>query len=287
MKEALYYSITDKQNKIVKCHLCPHGCVVKPGKIGLCRARKNLDGKLYSLTYGEFSSIHMDPIEKKPLYHFHPGTKILSVGTIGCNFRCSFCQNWEISQSNYGDIPLQRLSKEDALVLAKENGSIGIAYTYNEPLINYEWVYETSKYFRENDMKNVLVSNGYVMKEPLVELAKYLDAANIDIKAFNNDFYKDVCAGKLDIVLENVRILVERKVHVELTNLIIPGQNDSAKEISALVYWVESLSPDIPLHFSRYFPQYMMETPMTPMDTIEEAYNIAKKKLKYVHMGNV
>ena len=261
--------------------------MIKPGKFGLCRARKNLDGKLHSMTYGEFTSIHLDPIEKKPLYHFYPGTQILSVGTIGCNFKCSFCQNWEISQSNYGDIPMQKLTKEEALALAKERNSIGIAYTYNEPLINYEWVYEASQYFRKNGMKNVLVSNGYIMKEPLLELVKYLDAANIDVKAFNNTFYKELCAGKLDIVLDNVKTMIESEVHVELTTLLIPGQNDSMKEISALVDWVAELNPEIPLHFSRYFPQYRMSEPMTPIDTMEEAHNIAKKKLKYVHIGNV
>ncbi|MCX5781186.1 MAG: AmmeMemoRadiSam system radical SAM enzyme [Elusimicrobia bacterium] len=287
MKQALYVVLQDMTTKKVKCFLCPHTCNIMPGKTGICRARKNIDGILYSLTYNKFTSINMDPIEKKPLYHFYPGKGILSVGTIGCNFRCSFCQNWEISQADFDDSSLTELSPDAAVVLAQKYKSIGIAYTYNEPLINFEWILDTSKLARKKSLKNVLVTNGYINQEPLEELLPYIDAANIDVKFFNDESYEKMCGGHLEPVLKTVETCLKKNVHIELTNLIIPGENDSKEEIENLVKWIASLNNKIPLHFSRYFPQYKLDTPPTEKKTLVEAYEIAKKHLKYVYIGNV
>lgn len=284
MKEASYYT-TEKD--FVRCLLCPHNCRIDEGKTGICRARKNTGGKLYSLVYENFTSINIDPIEKKPLYHFHPGSMILSVGTIGCNFRCMFCQNWEISQSDYDRLPMTRLTSNNALKYAKKVGSIGIAYTYNEPLINFEWDLETSQLFRKNGMKNVLVTNGFISEEPWREIIEFTDAANIDLKSFDDNFYRKICGGRLEPVLKNIEIMVKSKKHVELTNLIIPRHNDDLKLIENMVDWIADLSPEIPLHFSRYFPMYKMTESPTPYETLKEAKNIAEKKLKYVHLGNI
>lgn len=285
MIEAKYYE--KKDDSALQCRLCPHACVIAPGKAGICRVRKNDGGKLFSLSYEQVTSLNMDPIEKKPLYHFFPGSMILSAGTLGCNFRCQFCQNWEISQGAPGDIPTRKLTSKAALQLAKENKSIGIAYTYNEPLVNFEWALETSKLFAAEGMKNVLVTNGYINQEPLKELLNSIDAANIDLKSFDEGFYRKMCGGKLEPVLKTIETMVKAGRHVELTTLIIPGANDSPAEIEKLVSWVAALSDRIPLHFSRYFPQYKMETEPTSMKALLNAYEIARKKLKYVYIGNV
>ncbi|MBN1621574.1 MAG: AmmeMemoRadiSam system radical SAM enzyme [Endomicrobiales bacterium] len=285
MFPALFY--TKKDNKNVHCSLCPQSCTIAPGKAGICNVRKNQNGELFSLTYDEFTSINIDPIEKKPLYHFYPKSQILSVGTVGCNFKCGFCQNWEISQAKFGDIPTQKLTKDLALQLAKQHDSVGIAYTYNEPLINYEWILETAELFNKNGLKNVLVTNGYLNHKPWKDMLKFIDAANIDVKSFNENFYKSLCKGKLSFVLENVKTMVEMKKHVEITTLLIPGENDSSKEIEELTGWIAGLSEDIPLHFSRYYPQYHFDISPTDMSILVNAYNIARKKLKYVYLGNV
>jgi pyruvate formate lyase activating enzyme len=286
MIEAKYYE--KKENQTVQCGLCPHNCVIAPGKTGICRIRQNKDGKLYSLTYDQSTSINFDPIEKKPLYHYYPGSTILSVGTLGCNFRCEFCQNWEISQAEFGDIPTRRLTSEMALKLAGENNSIGIAFTYNEPLINYEWVLDTAKLFSANKLKNVIVSNGYINPGPLAGLLPFIDAANIDVKSFSEGFYKKFCGvPAFTPVLKTVETMVRANKHVEITTLLIPGENDSAPEIEKLVDWLAGISDRIPLHFSRYFPQYKMDIPPTDMKTLLRAYELARKKLKYVYLGNV
>lgn len=287
MNKALFFKKINQETKTVQCFICPHKCVINPGKTGICRIRQNVDGELYSLTYDYVSSVNLDPIEKKPLYHFYPGSKILSVGSLGCNFRCMFCQNWEISQAKFGDIPVQTLESDQVLMLAKENNSIGIAYTYNEPLINYEWVKDTAQLFREKGLKNVLVSNGYINPQPWEELLPLIDAANIDIKSFREDFYKKFCGAKLTPVLESVKMMAEKKKHVEITTLIIPGENDSEKELEDLTDWLAGVDNEIPLHFSRYFPQYKLTLSQTSIKTLEKAYNIARKKLKYVYVGNI
>lgn len=285
MKEALYWKV--KEDKKVQCVLCPHNCVISEGKNGICRVRKNVESKLYSLTYNEFTSVAMDPIEKKPLYHFYPGKGILSFGTVGCNLRCQFCQNWEISQQDFGEIPTRTITADDAVRLAKTSDSIGIAYTYNEPLINYEWLLETAQLAQKYNLKNVLVTNGYLNEEPLENLLPYIDAANVDVKSFRNEFYRKICGGTLDAVLRTVEIMVKRKKHIELTNLLIPTLNDSGEENEDLTDWIYALDKEIPLHFSRYYPCYKMEIPATPLATLEKARKIALKKLKYVYIGNV
>ncbi|MBN1383702.1 MAG: AmmeMemoRadiSam system radical SAM enzyme [Elusimicrobia bacterium] len=287
MKEALYFEIYNKEKKIIKCNLCPHRCIISDGKTGNCRIRKNVKSKLYPLTYGKFTSVSMDPIEKKPLYHFYPKSNILSLGTLGCNFSCQFCQNFEISQAHYDETFMKSVSASEAVALAKQYNSIGIAYTYNEPLINYEWLKETMAEARKYGLKNVLVTNGFINEEPFFNIIENIDAANVDVKSFRDDFYKKYCGGKLAPVLRTVEIMIKRKKHVEITNLVIPGLNDSDEEIHDLVDWVYSLGEETPLHFSRYFPCYKMNVKSTPFSILEKARKIALKKLKHVYLGNV
>lgn len=285
MKEAMYYSKIEESK--VHCHLCPHGCVIKPGGLGACRARKNTEGKLYSLNYGKITSIALDPIEKKPLYRFHPGKKILSVGTFGCNLKCSFCQNWSISQVDADTVEItseELVRKSEDLITA---GNIGIAYTYNEPSIWYEFVYETAKLAKERNLSNVLVTNGFIEKQPLLELLPYVDAMNIDVKAFTAEFYSKICRAVLDNVKETVEAAAKR-CHVEVTTLVIPGLNDSVEEIGDIAKWLASISPEIPLHLSRFFPNYRMRDGMpTPKETLIKARDKAMEHLKYVYLGNV
>ncbi len=283
--EAMYYEKLGDGN--VRCVLCPHNCRIRPGKRGICRVRINKDGRLLSENYGQIASMALDPIEKKPLAMFRPGSYILSVGTFGCNFKCSFCQNWAISLAK----PMTADISPDELVLKaeelKSRGNIGIAYTYNEPSIWYEFVLETAKKARDRGLLNVLVTNGFINTEPLSELLEYVDAMNIDVKAFTEDFYKKICGGGLEDVKKTVETAFG-KCHVEVTTLIIPGLNDSIGEIEGISGWLASVSPDIPLHISRFYPSHeMRDFPPTPAKTIREAQKIAKKRLKYVFLGNV
>ncbi len=254
----------------------------------MCRARKNIDGALYSLIYGEVTSIGLDPVEKKPLYHFYPGWGILSVGTRGCNLACGFCQNWHISQA---DAETRGLTPQELADAASHYGerreSIGVAYTYSEPLIWLEFVIDAARLVHERGFKNVLVTNGEVNEEPLRALLPHVDAMNIDVKAFTESFYARVCRGKLAPVLRTAEIAKRAGCHVEITNLVIPGYNDSAEEIASLVRWVaSSLGRDTPLHFSRYFPAYKFEAPPTPAATLRKAAEIARGELEYVYIGN-
>lgn len=284
-KLAMYFNKIEASK--VHCFLCPHQCVIKPDGLGACRARKNIDGELYSLNYGRVASIALDPIEKKPLYRFHPGSMILSAGTFGCNLKCSFCQNWSIAHENpelYHVTPSQLVEK--ALEFTGE-GNIGIAYTYNEPSIWYEFVYETSKLAKEKQLANVLVTNGFIGKEPLENLLPYVDAMNIDVKAYTASFYSDICKGTLEDVKHTVEIAA-KKCHVEVTTLVIPGKNDAIHEIEEMCRWLASISTDIPLHLSRYFPNYkMQDIPSTPKETLAAAKDKALEYLKYVYLGNV
>ncbi|MGQ9756002.1 MAG: AmmeMemoRadiSam system radical SAM enzyme [Desulfotomaculales bacterium] len=286
MKEALFYVRKEDGDKVV-CLLCPQRCVIAPGKTGICRQRRNVDGTLYALNYAEVSSAAIDPVEKKPLYHFYPGHTILSVGTVGCNLHCKFCQNWEIA---HGDAPTTTVTPEELVRMAKNEAArgpcIGIAYTYNEPWIWYEYVYDAAVLAHEAGLKNVLVTNGFVEQEPLEKILPYVDAMNIDVKAFTDDYYRKLCAGRLEPVLRTVERAVGR-CHVELTTLIVTGCNDSPEEIKELVDWVAGLDPAIPLHFSRYFPRYRMDAPPTPEETLWKARSIALEKLHYVYLGNV
>lgn len=271
----------------VRCLLCPHRCVVPEGKTGACSARRNDRGTLVSLSYGRITAAHVDPIEKKPLYHFYPGSRIFSVGSFGCNFRCAFCQNWEISQVSFDPAKVEKITPDGALEVARRYRSLGIAFTYNEPLVNIEWVRETAALFRAQGLKTVLVSNGFVNPEPLAALLPLIDAANIDIKSMSETFYRKLCGGALGPVLETVKAVHAAGIHLEVTNLIIPGENDSIQDIEKLSGWVADLDPDIPLHFSRYFPRYRMETESTPAETLNRAYEAAQRCLRYVYVGNV
>ena len=268
----------------VQCHLCPHECVIADGKAGFCRVRRNEGGTLQATTYARAAAVAVDPIEKKPLYHFYPGTGILSIGQAGCTFRCDFCQNWHLLTA---DIPQSDFPPESAVESAKARGSIGIAYTYNEPYAGFEYVLDTSRLAHEVGLKNVHVTNGYYMPEPFEELAPLTDAMNIDLKSIREEFYKEYCNGELAPVQRTIETAVERGIHVELTNLLITGLNDSECDISDWVDYVASVSPEIPVHFSRYHPAYKMDLPPTPVSSLRLAYQAAEKKLHYVYLGNV
>lgn len=285
VKNAIYYDIIE-QGK-VHCYLCPHNCVIKPGMSGACRVRKNVDGKLYSLNYGKITSIALDPIEKKPLNRFHPGSLILSAGTFGCNLKCSFCQNWTIAHDNPGIREVTPSWLVEEAEELKGRGNIGIAYTYNEPSIWYEFVYDTSRLAKEKGLVNVLVTNGFISREPLQELLPYIDAMNIDVKGYTAAFYNEVCKAALVNVKETVEIAASA-CHVEVTTLVIPELNDSAEEIREMSEWLSSISPEIPLHLSRFFPDYkMQDRPPTPKETLYRARDIARQYLKYVYIGNM
>jgi len=282
MMEARFYEKLDEGR--VQCHLCPKECIISPGKRGFCRARENREGKLFATYYGRVSSVAMDPIEKKPLFHFYPGHDILSLGNVGCNFACLYCQNWQISQA---DAPTQPLNPESAVALASRYNSMGIAYTYAEPMVWFEYVLDTAKLAHDDGLKNVLVTNGYINEEPLRQLLPFIDAMNIDLKSIRENFYEELCKGSLSPVLRTLEIAKEH-CHIEVTNLIIPTLNDSEEDIHDLVRWVaENLGEDTPLHFSRYFPQYKMKIPPTPVETLLRAREIGKEYLNYVYLGNV
>ncbi len=297
MKEALFYEKKDNNN--VRCRLCPQLCLVEPGESGNCFIRKNIDGKLYAMEYGRVSSAHLDPIEKKPLYHFHPGSTILSIGGLGCNLGCPWCQNWNIAQPKDSfpgvsvedviDQSTQPLPPEQVVEIAKRyipSRNIGVAYTYNEPFTSYEYAKDTAILVKKAGMYNVMVTNGYVLEAPLRELLPYIDAMNIDIKGFSEPFYRKL-GGHLRPVLKTAE-LAKKSCHIEITNLIIPGLNDSREDFEGLVDWVaNSLGKDTPLHFSRYFPSYRVATEPTPVETLHLAEEIAKEKLDYVYLGNV
>lgn len=282
MKEALYW---EKLNGRILCRLCPHNCKIHENQLGICGVRKNIKGCLYTLVYGEISSVALDPIEKKPLYHYHPGESILSLGTKGCNFRCLFCQNWAISQDP--DLRTREVTSEWVIGKAKEVKSFGIAYTYNEPFIWYEFVFDTAKLAKSQGLENVLVTNGYVNPEPLEEILPFIDAMNIDLKSIDEDFYRKVCRGSIEPVLYTIK-RAAKNCHIELTNLVITGLNDSDDSITRLVDWIyDNLGESVPLHFSRYFPCYKLNNPVTSIETLNRAEQIAKKKLKYVYVGNI
>lgn len=284
-KIAMYWEKIEESK--VHCCLCPHHCVIKPGGLGVCRARKNIDGNLYSINYGKVASVSLDAIEKKPLYRFHPGKQILSAGTFGCNLKCSFCQNWGIAHEDPKVLDVSPEWLVSEAVKSLKEGNIGIAYTYNEPSIWYEFVYDTSRLAKEKGLYNVMVTNGFISKDPLEALLPYIDAMNIDVKGYTASFYKDICKGTLDNVKETVEIAAG-KCHIEITTLVIPGHNDAMEEISKMSKWIASISPEIPLHLSRFFPNYkMQDLPPTPVDTLKKAQEKALKYLKYVYLGNV
>jgi pyruvate formate lyase activating enzyme len=287
LKEARYYE--KKDDKKVRCTLCPHLCFIPDGGIGLCRARSNHRGKVYAESYGYLTSVALDPIEKKPLQRFSPGSRILSVGSYGCNMRCPFCQNFAISMASCDTVesvyfePKQLIERALSLV---PQGNIGLAYTYNEPLVSFEYVLDCAKLAHKNKLKNVLVTNGFVNAKPLEELLPYIDAMNIDLKSFSEGFYKKI-GGSLGPVQATIKVAA-KACHVELTTLIIPGENDSPSEIEESAAWIASLSPEIPLHLSRFFPKYKMsQKEATPVDELSALAAIARKHLNYVYIGNI
>jgi len=282
MKEAAHYQRLEG-NK-VQCNLCPHRCTIAPGRHGRCGVRVNREGTLYSEIYQQVTSVALDPIEKKPLYHFHPGTSILSLGTRGCNFACQFCQNWTISQA---PAATRTFPPRAAVEAARREGSIGLAYTYNEPLIWFEYVEETARLAHQAGLANVLVTNGYIEPEPFDQLLPLIDAINMDLKSIRPDFYRDICGGTLEPVLRNAATAA-RRTHLEVTNLIIPGHNDSDAELEELATWIaRELGPQVPTHLSAYFPRYKLQAPPTPVETLERAHAIFSRHLRYVYLGNV
>lgn len=285
MKEVAFYQT--KENGVTSCEVCPHYCTIKPGERGRCRVRENIDGRLYAANYGRVMSVALDPIEKKPLYHFYPGSNILSLGTVGCNFDCGFCQNWSLVHAKL-ESPF--ISPEEMVAKAKEwqiNNNIGLAYTYSEPLMWYEYVLETAELAELAGLKNVLVTNGFINPQPFLTLLPFIHALNIDIKGFTPEYYRDICGGRLEPVLKTAE-LAKKHAHVEITTLLVTGLNDSREEIENLTDWIYNhLGEDTPIHLSRYFPQYRMDRPPTPLETMKMARDVAAKKLKHVYLGNV
>jgi len=288
LKEASYYQ--KLAGGAVQCQLCPRFCVLAEGEIGFCRVRKNIQGKLHSLVYSQPVSIHLDPIEKKPLFHFLPGTMAYSIATVGCNLRCLYCQNWEISQVSPEQVKSVKMTPEQVVEQALASGAKSIAYTYSEPTVFYEYMLETAKLARQKGLKNIMISAGYINPEPLKELCQYLDAIKIDLKAFNDNFYKRIVGGELAPVLETLKTIKQQDVWLEIVYLVIPGENDQPEEIKAMSRWIkENLGEDVPLHFSRFHPMYkLINLPPTPEQTVKNLRQIALNEgLKYVYTGNL
>lgn len=281
-KEASYYSHTE--NRAVVCDLCPHRCHIQPGGKGRCRTRVNEEGVLIARSYGRVASYGKDPIEKKPFYHFHPGSKIFSVGSFGCNFTCDFCQNHMISQGSPDMIETTAQNLVD--IACNESDNLGIAYTYNEPTIWYEFMTDIARGIRAHGKKNVLVTNGYMNQEPLKALLPLIDAMNIDLKSMNPEFYTTHCGGSLEPVLEYIR-LSAASCHVEITTLLIEGLNTTEEEIHSIARFIASVNPEMPLHLSRYFPAYNMHLPSTSVALMERLRDVARQEIKYVYIGNV
>lgn len=272
------------------CPICPRRCNLSEGQIGFCKARACFNGKIISLNYGRVSSVALDPIEKKPLYHFFPGSAILSVGGFGCNLRCPFCQNHHISMGGMNEVPTQPMTPQELTLLAldlvkRPHGNLGVAFTYNEPFISYEYVRDCCTLLHQAGLKTVLVTNGHINKEPLLELLPLIDAMNIDLKGFSDEYYQYV-GGSFECVKETIATAFD-KCHVEVTTLIVPTKNDSDAQMADEAKWLASLSPEIPLHISRYFPHYKVtDIAPTPVETVHRLCDVARQYLHYVHSGN-
>jgi len=290
MKEALLY--TKRNNKKVRCNLCAHRCIISSGKSGICKVRENVDGILYTKVYGRTIAQHIDPIEKKPLYHFYPGSTAYSVSTPGCNFRCLFCQNWDISQITSNDIleSGQKATPEQIVQDTKQSNCKSIAYTYTEPTIFFEYTYDTARLAHEAGLKNLYITNGYMTPEMLEMINPYLDAVNIDLKSFRDDTYRKIIGARLQPVLDSLKKINQMGIWLEVTSLIIPGINDDPKEIQDMADFVaDELGKDVPWHISRFFPAYKMsEIPATPIKTLQMAKEAGLKAgLNYIYIGNV
>lgn len=286
-KEARFYEKAGKGR--VVCQLCPHSCLLEPGDRGVCRNRVNHDGKMYTLAYGNPCAVHVDPIEKKPLFHFKPQSKALSIATTGCNFRCLNCQNWQISQARPGKVRHQDLFPEKVVAKALDHRSKTIAYTYSEPISFYEYMYDTAKLAKNEGLYNVLISNGYIGQEPLLQLSQVIDGANINLKAFDDKVYQKLNGGRLKPVLETFKTLHKAGVHFEMTNLVVPGYVDDPEMVKRMSGWIlGNLGPDYPLHFLRFFPQYKLDRlSPTPISTLIRFRDLAQREgIHYVYIGN-
>lgn len=285
--EASYY--IENKDGSVTCTLCPHKCNIKNGKYGICGVRINIDGKLISKVYGLASALHQDPIEKKPLYHFYPGSNILSLGSYGCNLKCNFCQNHHISQAGGTNLPEGiNLSPLEVASRARTlNNNIGLAFTYNEPVVWFEYMLDTARLVKEYGMKTVLISNAYIQSKPLKDLIPFIDAFNIDLKAYDNNFYRNHTGGSLKPVLESIKTISGSGKHIELTMLIIQGLNDDPDVFKSMTDWiVENCGENTVLHLSKYFPNYKSNIPITPDKKLLSLFDIAKKKIYYSYLGN-
>jgi len=282
---SLFYE--EFKDDILKCTLCPHQCILYPGKTGICGVRQNIKGEMYSLNYRDVTSIALDPIEKKPLFHFHPGEKVLSLGTWGCNLKCPFCQNYEIAHLKP---ECQKKIYPKAIPSLMDNyGVRGVAYTYSEPIVWYEFVLDSSREvkYANPDNYNVLVTNGFINEKPLRLMLQYIDAMNIDLKVFDIMNYMKVLKGGLEPVKKTIKIAYEEGIHVEITTLVVPNVNDNLEELEEEFSWLASISKDIPLHLSRYFPAYKYNEPQTDISFLEKTYKLAKKYLNFVYLGNI
>jgi pyruvate formate lyase activating enzyme len=289
MKEAMFYEKAEKQH--VKCFLCAHHCLIAEGKRGICGVRENKEGVLYSLVYGKLVSMNIDPIEKKPLFHFYPGSTSFSIATPGCNFRCKHCQNYDISQyprRHDGRIPGEKVTPEAVVDAAERAGCKSISYTYTEPTIFFEFAYDCARLAKERGIKNVFVSNGYTGAEATRAIAPFLDGNDIDLKG-DDDFYKKICGARLQPVLDTIKLMKELGVWIEITTLIIPTYNDSEKTINGIIDFILSVDPAIPWHVSQFYPTYeLLDLPRTPVETLRWARETGLKRgIKYVYTGNV
>jgi pyruvate formate lyase activating enzyme len=285
----LYFPLEDQK---VSCVLCHHNCQIAPGKFGICGVRENREGKLFTRVFGDIIAAHVDPIEKKPLYHFLPGSTSFSVATIGCNFRCPFCQNWQISQASKGqDVFDQghKYSPQDIVLSAKKHRCQSISYTYTEPTIYFEYAYETARLAKKEGLANVFVTNGYMRPEALETIEPYLDACNVDLKAFHEDFYKDMCGAHLQPVLDSIRLMKELNIWVEITTLVIPGRNDSREEFTQIARFIRDVDPNIPWHISRFHPDYKYtDSDATSVESLRLARSVGLEEgLRFIYIGNV
>ncbi len=288
MKEAMFYRKLEKRK--VQCFLCAHDCLISEGKRGICGVRENREGTLYSLVYGKVIAMNVDPVEKKPLFHFYPASTSFSVSTVGCNFRCKHCQNYEIAQypKMRDDIPGERVTPEQIVDAAERSACKSISYTYTEPTIFMEFAYDCARLAHERGVKNVFVSNGFTGAEATRSMAPYLDANNIDLKG-DDEFYRKICGARLQPVLDTIKLMKELGVWVEITTLIIPSYNDSEKVINGIIDFILSVDPAIPWHVSQFYPTYqLVDQPRTPISTLRWARDLGMKRgIKYVYTGNV
>ena len=287
MKKADFYKKLDGQK--VQCLLCPHKCIIQENSRGICKVRKNFDGELISENYGKVCSMAFDPIEKKPLYHYFPGRIIFSVGNIGCNLNCQFCQNWEISQTSVDEYGyLRNITPEEIVSSAARKNNIGIAYTYNEPTVWFEFMLEIAKQAHKKELKNVMVTNGFINPEPLEKLLPYVDAFSVDLKAFTNEFYKNYTFSTIEPVKKSIKKIHNSNKHMEITNLVITDLNDNKENFEEMVKWISGeTGRDTVLHISRYYPTYKLKNRQTSVETLIEFHEIAKQYLDYVYLGNV